>query len=527
MNYGFVIDNRKCIGCHACTVACKAEHDVPLGVNRTWVKYIEKGTFPDTRRFFSVLRCNHCADAPCVTICPVTALYNREDGIVDFDPERCIGCKACIQGCPYDAIYIDPDSLTAAKCNFCAHRVEVGLEPPCAVVCPEHAIIAGDMDDPSAEITRLIRTEQVTVRKPEKGTQPRVFYIDADHASLVPGAAPPRGEYASSQGREPGVSPAGPSGGVDRRRGVLTEEIWDRVRAVMGEKADAARRVYDSGQTHQGSWGWKVSAYLWTKSIAAGALLVVPFIGGWSSAAHDRDLRLTAIAIGIVFLLLTGLLLIGDLKRPARFLWVLIRPQWRSWLTRGAWILTFFGASTVALAVSDVLGADGTRRILAPLTAALGAGTAVYTAFLFWQAKGRDLWQSPLLPVHLLVQAGIAGIAVMLIVAVAAPPISGQALSGLTSWLQRALGAHVFLVMMELYAVHQTHDATSAARWARTGGRLHLLWWGIVLAGGAAPAAILFVPDAGALIAASVLSLAGLWLWEDLYVKAGQVVALS
>ena len=85
MNFGFIIDNRKCIGCHACTVACKAEHEVPVGVNRTWVKYIEKGTFPDTRRLFSVMRCNHCADAPCVEICPVTALYTRADGIVDFD----------------------------------------------------------------------------------------------------------------------------------------------------------------------------------------------------------------------------------------------------------------------------------------------------------------------------------------------------------------------------------------------------------------------------------------------------------
>ena len=105
---GFVIDQRACIGCHACTVACKVEHGVELGVFRTWVKYVETGTFPDTRRHFSVLRCNQCTDAPCVEICPVTALYKREDGIVDFDSERCIGCKACLNACPYDALYIDP-----------------------------------------------------------------------------------------------------------------------------------------------------------------------------------------------------------------------------------------------------------------------------------------------------------------------------------------------------------------------------------------------------------------------------------
>ena len=113
-NFGFVIDNRTCIGCHACTVACKSEHDVPIGVNRTHVKYIEKGTYPDSTREFSVHRCNHCEDAPCTTICPPTALFNRSDGIVDFDNDRCIGCKSCLQACPYDALYIDPDNGTAA-----------------------------------------------------------------------------------------------------------------------------------------------------------------------------------------------------------------------------------------------------------------------------------------------------------------------------------------------------------------------------------------------------------------------------
>ncbi len=129
MNYGFVIDNRMCIGCHACTVVCKSEHDVPIGVNRTHVKYIEKGMFPNNTREFSVHRCNHCADAPCVEICPTTALYTRADGIVDFDNDRCIGCKSCTQACPYDALYIDPDTNTAAKCNYCAHRLDHEHEP--------------------------------------------------------------------------------------------------------------------------------------------------------------------------------------------------------------------------------------------------------------------------------------------------------------------------------------------------------------------------------------------------------------
>src|SRR5262245_5196026 len=163
MRYGFVIDQNRCIGCHACTVACKEENGVPLGVFRTWVKYVEKGTFPDTRRHFAVLRCNHCDNAPCVTICPTRALYRRGDGIVDFNSDACMGCKGARHACPYDAIYSRPATSTAAKCHFCAHRVEVGLEPACVIVCPEQAIITGDLDDPSSRISRLVSREDVRV----------------------------------------------------------------------------------------------------------------------------------------------------------------------------------------------------------------------------------------------------------------------------------------------------------------------------------------------------------------------------
>jgi Fe-S-cluster-containing dehydrogenase component len=199
MKYGFVIDNRKCIGCHACTVACKTENQVPVGVNRTWVKYVEKGVFPNTRRVFQVTRCNHCEKPPCVTICPVTAMYQRKDGIVDFNSDRCIGCKACMQACPYDSIYMDPDDGTATKCHFCAHRTEVGLEPACVIVCPEHAIIAGDLSDPSSEAAQLVAREPVRVRKPEQGTQPKLYYIDGDESAIVPTAARHESIYMWSQ----------------------------------------------------------------------------------------------------------------------------------------------------------------------------------------------------------------------------------------------------------------------------------------------------------------------------------------
>jgi len=135
-----VIDQTRCIGCHACTTACKSENEVPIGVTRTYVKAVDVGEFPLARRAFQVTRCNQCSDAPCVAACPTAAMFRRPDGIVDFDKSACIGCKACIAACPYDAIFINPDDHSAEKCNFCAHRIDVGLEPACVVVCPTQAI---------------------------------------------------------------------------------------------------------------------------------------------------------------------------------------------------------------------------------------------------------------------------------------------------------------------------------------------------------------------------------------------------
>ena len=121
-----VIDHTRCIGCHACTTACKSENVVPIGVTRTYVKHVDVGVFPQVRRAHQVTRCNQCAHAPCVTACPTTAMFKRPDGIVDFDKSICIGCKACMAACPYDAIFINPEDHSAEKCNFCAHRIDVG-----------------------------------------------------------------------------------------------------------------------------------------------------------------------------------------------------------------------------------------------------------------------------------------------------------------------------------------------------------------------------------------------------------------
>jgi tetrathionate reductase subunit B len=182
VHYAMVIDARKCTGCHGCTVACKAEFDVPLGVNRSWVEYVEKGDYPDVRRSFLPRLCNQCSAPQCVDVCPTGATYKRkEDGIVVVEPETCIGCKYCIQACPYDARFINPRTGTADKCDFCLHRVRQGLVPSCVNTCQGRARVFGDMNDPESEVAKLIRTQPVTVLRQEMGTKPNVFYIGADH----------------------------------------------------------------------------------------------------------------------------------------------------------------------------------------------------------------------------------------------------------------------------------------------------------------------------------------------------------
>ncbi len=108
MQLGFLVDLRLCMGCKGCEIACKVENEVPLSTWRLRVKYVDVGSFPETKRTFTPLRCNHCANAPCERICPVSALHYIENGIVNIDKERCIGCAGCVMACPYGAIYIDP-----------------------------------------------------------------------------------------------------------------------------------------------------------------------------------------------------------------------------------------------------------------------------------------------------------------------------------------------------------------------------------------------------------------------------------
>ena len=364
--YGFVIDQRKCIGCHACTVACKSENEVPLGKFRTWVKYVEKGTFPSVKRHFTVLRCNHCDAAPCVEICPVNALHKRKDAIVDLDKDVCIGCRACMQACPYDAIYLNDDTGTAEKCHYCAHRTELGLEPACVVVCPERAIVAGDVSNPQSGIAKLLASQKTSQRKLEKGTKPRVWYVDALPESLKPGET------------------TEPSAWLWSDRQVQPPPVPDELKPPEDV-------VTTLNAEHPPVWGWHIWTYLVTKNIAAGAALAAPLLSRLGVAAGwQRDYVPESVAL--VFLGITTFLLIHDLGRPERFWRLLLKPNTKSWLVKGGWFLTAFGALATASLAARWFGADGVADALRWVNVPLAVMTSGYSAFLFAQCRGRDLW---------------------------------------------------------------------------------------------------------------------------------------
>ncbi|CAN5512098.1 polysulfide reductase NrfD [soil metagenome] len=505
--YAFLIDQDTCIGCHACTVACKSEHEVPLGVNRTWVKYIERGTFPDSRRFFSVNRCNHCEDAPCVSICPTTALFRRDDGIVDFNDSNCIGCKSCMNACPYDALYINPETQTAHKCNFCTQRVEVGLEPSCVVVCPTQSIFAGDIEDPTSKISVMLGQHPTVVKAPEQGTKPHVFYKGVEPAAIDPLLTRIAADgmiWAQTTDNHPTVRDVPP-------------DFEDQI---------VARTAYTTA--HQMAWKGRVSAYMVTKAISSGAL----FLGGLAVITGHSDQRsfvgLALPLIALVFAAATGALLIADLKQPKRFYLLFTRPQWGSWVVRGAFILLGYGLFASLWFLGGLLDSPALINAVAIPAVLFGAATAGYTAFLFDQCEGRDFWQTPLLLPILLAQAGAGGAAIGLIAGVFYE-LPHDLLTAARWLMLGSLLALALLIRMELTGDTTMHVAL--ARRAMTHGDYQQQFWSSVLvglgaAGALAVAAVYFDSLASGLVA-GVAAVIGVAMYEDAFVRAGQSVPLS
>jgi len=212
--WGMVINLHTCIGCYNCMISCKQEHFLPPDIFFARVLVGESGKYPAVRKLIYPVLCNHCNEPPCVDVCPTGATTQGGDGIVSVDPDICIGCRSCLIACPYQQRsylpkkqkeYFPGQGLTpyeemgkvlyplepgtVVKCNFCSEIVEVGLEsgqspgldrqatPACVNACPVHARHFGDLDDPTSNVSTLIRDKKATPLHPEYGTEPSVYYI--------------------------------------------------------------------------------------------------------------------------------------------------------------------------------------------------------------------------------------------------------------------------------------------------------------------------------------------------------------
>jgi len=469
------------------------------------VKYIETGAFPNVSRHFSVMRCNQCEDAPCMAICPTNALFRADNGVVDFDDSNCIGCKGCMNACPYDAIFINPATNTANKCNFCNHRIEVGLEPSCVVVCPTHAIKVADFDDPLDPVAALIGRSDVAVRSPEQNTKPKVFYRGADQASL-----------------DPTLTAIAPDGMI----WADTTKSHPTVPTGFGDPGVVARTAYTT--PHPITWKEKVSGYLVTKAIAAGVMLVAALQVLLGNSGEQAVVGVAPPMIAGSFLAITGILLVADLKQPKRFHYLITRGNRTSWLVKGAYVLM---ANTVVVALWWLGGLVDSATMLQWLAipAVLGAaGTAGYTAFLFGQCEGRDLWQSPLVLPMLLAQAGTAGGAVYslidLFAAVPDPTAVRWVLVG---------GAVASLTLVSMEVTNRGSRHVELAVHAMVRGEYSGRFRVGVIVGMLAPIIVvgvaLALDTAGSALPAvgAIAALVGMFAYEDAFVRAGQSVPLS
>ena len=186
--YAMVIDLQKCVGCQACAVACAKQWDVPLGFARTRIQSTGiVGTFPKLTSAFRVAHCNQCDRPSCVAACPTGATFRRRDGIVEIDHRLCIGCGYCVLACPYDARYVSPASKQADKCDFCAARLDRGLQPACVTTCTAHAKYFGDMEDSNSEVFGLIYNKGAgRIETSQAAIGPNVFYLGKkEHFNLL------------------------------------------------------------------------------------------------------------------------------------------------------------------------------------------------------------------------------------------------------------------------------------------------------------------------------------------------------
>ena len=388
--WAMVADLDRCVGCQTCTAACRHANATAPSVQWRRVLDIETGSYPNVSRTFVPVGCQHCADPPCMHVCPTGATGKRADGIVTIDYDLCIGCAYCDVACPYQARFKlddprfafsgaaipnevereDPRRLgVAQKCTFCSDRIDFGLAngltpgadpratPACVNACIAGALHFGDLDDDASNVSRLLREQKPLRMHEELGTEPGFFYVDGrDHTPTRNGSA------LTGQLRDKGIAPA-----------------------------------------HQQHWDWKAAGNFICGGAGAGLFLLAA-IAGQGSFSLLGTLALAMVALGL-------LLLLFKIGRPLRSLYVLRQPQ-RSWMAREAWIAgAFFLLGGLAV---------WSEAPALTISAATAAGLFLLSqAMILKEAKGIPAWRTPLI-VPLIVSTGLAEGAGLLLAATAA-----------------------------------------------------------------------------------------------------------
>ena len=404
-----VVDINRCVGCQTCTISCKHSNDTPPGVEWRRVLDVERGEFPDVERLFLVVGCQHCAEPPCVPVCPTGATQQRADGLVTMDYDTCIGCGYCAVACPYQArtighdgkwfydqptiqeehVWHDEREGVANKCTFCIEKiddagergltpgVDLDVTPACSASCIAQAIHFGDFADDDSNVSKLARDNSFFQMHEELGTDPQIKYLYE-----VPNATPGRAPEAADLSDEVLSDPENPL--VGKR-----QTFWD-YRAAMnftmgGMSTGLAIAALFAFLVARSRDDWLLS------SLGVNGLLVAYLIAG------------AGMAIGLFFVFL-------EIGRKLRFFYVLKRPQ-SSWMTRE----TYAVAAFYPLLLADLAWPHIILHWLVVISAA---------AFLYFQARilhaGRGIpaWRAPLMPWMLIATGVYEGFGILAVLCV-------------------------------------------------------------------------------------------------------------
>ena len=414
--WGMVVDLNRCVGCQTCTIACKHTNDTPPGVQWRRVIDVETGTFPDVERIFLVTGCQHCAEPPCVPVCPSGATLQRADGLVTMDYDLCIGCGYCAVACPYQARTIAHEQnwyygeetvqevavahedriAVAQKCTFCVEKVDeakekgltpgVDLEvtPACAASCIAEALTFGDFNDPDSNVSTLTRDGPSFQMHAELGTDPQIKYLY--EAPAIPGRDPGPGECDE-------------------------DRLGDPANPLVGER--------------QRFWDYRAAMNFTLGGMGSGLAVIAYFAHLWAGLSGEALINLylaagALMAVGLFFVFL-------EIGRKLRFLNVLLRPQ-SSWMTRETYVVAVFYP---ALGAALMWPGAALHAVLA-----VSAGAFLYCqARLLHAGKGIPAWRVPIMPVMLVATGLLEGTGLLALADAAFPEVvtagAGIAAAGL------------------------------------------------------------------------------------------------